>query len=163
MPPPAKKPRVDDPNPPKDAKENEEVSAKGATANGQAVSDASSSASSLSATAAQGAPPIAAPGSNAQAAAAPPVPVFGLLSMDTQQDRDTCLGNWVAKTTTYVEKSLLKFLSERQSKVAFQIPSSLLLIPPRFELMFAMGGIPLLVGETLALPIFKELGKLDPC
>ena len=130
MPPPAKKPRVDDPNPPKDAKENEGVSAKGATANGQAVSDASSSASSLSATAAQGAPPIAAPDSNAQAAAAPPVPVFGLLSMDTQQDHDTCLGNWVAKTTTYVEKSLLKFLSERPTMVAFQIPSSLLLIPP---------------------------------
>jgi hypothetical protein len=50
--------------------------------------------------------------------------------MDSVDDHDAYMEMWVAETKAYVDQTLLKFLIGCKEKVAFTVPSSLLLIPP---------------------------------
>ena len=56
-------------------------------------------------------------------------PFYFWMFCGAPEDHDACLDAWANKTKAYVDTELLKFLRERQSKVAFQIPSDVMLIP----------------------------------
>ena len=79
--------------------------------------------------------------SAAVAEAAPPQPlsIMALLEMDSPQDHDAYMAKWAAEMKAYVDHTFLKFLREHQDKVAFTVPSSLLLIPP-LEITSAASG-----------------------
>ena len=83
-----------------------------------------------------------APKTSAAGAQAPPpqpLSITALLEMDSLQDHDAYMAKWAAEMKAYVDHTLLKFLTEHQQKVAFTVPSSLLLIPP-LEITSAASG-----------------------
>ena len=53
------------------------------------------------------------------AAGATPLCITSLLEMETTVDQNTYLKTWAVETKRWVDKALLKFLSERQHKVGF--------------------------------------------
>ena len=59
--------------------------------------------------------------------------------MDSLHDHDAYMAKRAAETKAYVDQMLLTFLAERQQKVAFTVPSSLLFIHP-LEITSAVSG-----------------------
>ena len=73
----------------------------------------------------------AASGAAAQAEAAPTptsLSITDLLEMDS--NHDGFIATWAANTKAQVDKQLLTFLQKHHQKVAFEVPTSVLLIPP---------------------------------
>jgi len=62
----------------------------------------------------------------------PPVPlsVADLLEMDSLQTQTGHLAKWAQEAKEYVDNALLKFLTDRHTEFCFQVPASVMLIPP---------------------------------
>ncbi|CAK0819347.1 unnamed protein product [Prorocentrum cordatum] len=59
-----------------------------------------------------------------------PLAVTGLPEMESLKAQTDHLRSWAKGAKDYVDKALLKFLTDRHTQVSFKIPGSVMLIPP---------------------------------